>query len=152
VTPRRATRTCLVPDLANELTGVRWRWVAVNPATQAEPPGLTPPNPEPPSAKDTALRAAWEKDPEWGSFGQPWAVPSPTTAPTPTVKEAGAQYLKLVAPSNKAIAQYNAALEKVGREKLFEDFTAQDIRIVTRAASTLADANRAFGIGIQQAR
>jgi hypothetical protein len=68
------------------------------------------------------------------------------------VKEAGAQYLKLVAPSNKAIAQYNAALEKVGREKLFEDFTAQDIRIVTRAASTLADANRAFGIGIQQAR
>jgi hypothetical protein len=50
------------------------------------------------------------------------------------------------------IAQYNAALEKVGREKLFEDFTAQDIRIVTRAASTLADANRAFGIGIQQAR
>jgi integrase len=49
---------------------VRWRWIAVNPATQAEPPGLTPPNPELPSAKDAAriLTAAWEKDPDWGSF------------------------------------------------------------------------------------
>jgi integrase len=49
---------------------VRWRWIAVNPANQAEPPGLTPPNPELPSAKDAAriLTAAWEKDPDWGSF------------------------------------------------------------------------------------
>jgi integrase len=49
---------------------VRWRWIAANPANHAEPPGLTPPNPEPPSAKDAAriLTAAWEKDPDWGSF------------------------------------------------------------------------------------
>jgi hypothetical protein len=47
---------------------VRWRWVAVNPIAQAEPPTATKPNPRPPTADEAAriVNAAWE-DPDWGS-------------------------------------------------------------------------------------
>jgi integrase/DNA-binding GntR family transcriptional regulator len=45
---------------------VRWRWVAVSPITQAEPPAAPKPNPTPPSTEDAAriLNEAW-KDPDW---------------------------------------------------------------------------------------
>src|SRR4051794_2972979 len=48
---------------------VRWRWVAVNPATQAQPPAQPHPEPNPPSADDAAriLKEAW-RDPEWGTL------------------------------------------------------------------------------------
>lgn len=48
---------------------VRWRWIAVNPADQAEKPGLPQPNPHPPSAPEAArlVTEAW-KDPDWGAF------------------------------------------------------------------------------------
>jgi len=48
---------------------VRWRWVAVSPITQAEPPAAPKPNPTPPSTEDAAriLNEAW-KDPDWGTL------------------------------------------------------------------------------------
>jgi integrase len=48
---------------------VRWRWIAVSPATWAEPPSPPQPSPQPPSAEDAArmLTEAW-KDQEWGTF------------------------------------------------------------------------------------
>ncbi|WP_233583897.1 hypothetical protein [Micromonospora sp. CV4] len=48
---------------------VRWRWIAVNPADQAEKPGMPQPDPHPPSAPEAArlVEEAW-KDPDWGSF------------------------------------------------------------------------------------
>lgn len=48
---------------------VRWRWVAINPMTQAEPPAAPTANPQPPSAKEAAviLNEAW-RDPDWGAF------------------------------------------------------------------------------------
>jgi integrase len=49
---------------------VRWGWIAVNPARQAEPPALPRPDPRPPSADEAArvVEAAWSSDPEWGAF------------------------------------------------------------------------------------
>ena len=46
---------------------VRWKWVAANPAPQAEPPSAPPPDPRPPTADEAAriLTAAW-KDPDFG--------------------------------------------------------------------------------------
>lgn len=46
---------------------VRWKWVSVNPAPNAEPPSAPPPDPQPPSAEDAAriLKEAW-KDPDFG--------------------------------------------------------------------------------------
>jgi integrase len=48
---------------------VRWRWVAVNPIDQAEPPAARRPEPRPPSVEEAAriINAAWE-DPDWGTF------------------------------------------------------------------------------------
>jgi integrase/DNA-binding transcriptional regulator YhcF (GntR family) len=48
---------------------VRWRWVAVSPITQAEPPSAPKPNPTPPSTADAAriVTEAW-KDPDWGTL------------------------------------------------------------------------------------
>ena len=48
---------------------VRWRWVAVSPITQAEPPAAPKPNPTPPSTEDAAriLNEAW-RDPDWGTL------------------------------------------------------------------------------------
>ncbi|MGC5309270.1 tyrosine-type recombinase/integrase [Micromonospora zamorensis] len=48
---------------------VRWRWIAVNPADQAEKPGVPQPNPHPPSVPEAArlVTQAW-KDPDWGAF------------------------------------------------------------------------------------
>lgn len=48
---------------------VRWRWVAVNPTEQAEPPAAPASNPQPPSSAEAArlLEEAW-KDPDWGTF------------------------------------------------------------------------------------
>jgi integrase len=48
---------------------VRWRWVAVSPIMQAEPPSAPKPNPAPPSTEDAAriLNEAW-KDPDWGTL------------------------------------------------------------------------------------
>jgi integrase len=48
---------------------VRWRWVAVSPIAQAEPPAAPKPNPAPPSTEDAAriLTEAW-KDPDWGTL------------------------------------------------------------------------------------
>jgi integrase len=47
---------------------VRWRWVGVNPMTQAEPPRAPKPNPQPPSAAEAAkiVNEAWRRDPDWG--------------------------------------------------------------------------------------
>jgi integrase len=46
---------------------VRWKWVAMNPAPQAEPPSAPPPDPQPPTADEAAciVNAAW-KDPDFG--------------------------------------------------------------------------------------
>lgn len=46
---------------------VRWRWIAMNPIDQAEPPSQPRPNPQPPTAEEAAriLGAAWS-DPDWG--------------------------------------------------------------------------------------
>ncbi|MEQ7125310.1 tyrosine-type recombinase/integrase [Actinopolymorpha sp. B11F2] len=48
---------------------LRWRWVSVNPMTQAQPPAAPKPNPRPPSATEAAaiLNEAW-KDPDWGTL------------------------------------------------------------------------------------
>jgi integrase len=48
---------------------VRWRWVAINPITQAEPPAARRPDPRPPTAEEAAriVNEAWE-DPDWGAF------------------------------------------------------------------------------------
>ncbi|WP_431973964.1 tyrosine-type recombinase/integrase [Micromonospora haikouensis] len=48
---------------------VRWRWISVNPADQAEKPGMPQPNPHPPTASEAArlVTQAW-KDPDWGAF------------------------------------------------------------------------------------
>jgi integrase len=49
---------------------VRWRWLAVNPADQADKPALPHPDPRPPSSEEAAriVTAAWEADPDWGAF------------------------------------------------------------------------------------
>jgi integrase len=49
---------------------VRWKWISINPADQAEKPGLPHPDPVPPSAKEAAriVTAAWDADPDWGMF------------------------------------------------------------------------------------
>ncbi|WP_442791935.1 tyrosine-type recombinase/integrase [Micromonospora sp. NBC_01740] len=46
---------------------VRWRWIAVNPAGQAEPPAPPHPDPQPPNPADAAriINEAWH-DPDWG--------------------------------------------------------------------------------------
>ena len=46
---------------------VRWRWVAVSPVGQAEPPAAPKPNPEPPTPAEAAriVTEAW-RDPDWG--------------------------------------------------------------------------------------
>lgn len=48
---------------------VRWRWIAVNPATQAEPPAPPHPDPQPPTPEDAAriINEAW-RDPDWGAL------------------------------------------------------------------------------------
>ena len=48
---------------------VRWRWVAVSPIGQAEPPASPTPNPEPPTPAEAAqiVREAWQ-DPAWGAL------------------------------------------------------------------------------------
>ncbi len=47
---------------------VRWRWVAVSPINQAEPPGAPKENPDPPTPDEAAriLTEAWA-DPDWGT-------------------------------------------------------------------------------------
>ncbi|MEU4776610.1 tyrosine-type recombinase/integrase [Micromonospora sp. NPDC023633] len=48
---------------------VRWRWIAVNPAGQAEPPAPPHPDPQPPNPADAAriVNEAW-RDPDWGAL------------------------------------------------------------------------------------
>jgi integrase len=48
---------------------VRWRWVATNPVSQAEPPAAPTPNPRPPSTEDAAriVTEAW-REPDWGTM------------------------------------------------------------------------------------
>jgi len=48
---------------------VRWRWVAISPIAQAEPPAAKKPNPSPPSTTDAAriVTEAW-KDLDWGTL------------------------------------------------------------------------------------
>jgi integrase len=48
---------------------VRWKWVAVNPIADAEPPQPPPPNPHPTTVEETAriINEAWS-DPDWGAF------------------------------------------------------------------------------------
>lgn len=48
---------------------VRWRWIAVNPAGQAEPPAPPHPDPQPPNPADAAriINEAW-RDPDWGAL------------------------------------------------------------------------------------
>jgi integrase len=47
---------------------VRWRWVAVSPIIQAEPPAAPKENPDPPTPDEAAriLTEAWA-DPDWGT-------------------------------------------------------------------------------------
>jgi len=47
---------------------VRWRWVAVSPVAQAEPPAAAKPNPQPPTPAEVAriVSEAWS-DPDWGA-------------------------------------------------------------------------------------
>lgn len=49
---------------------VRWGWISVNPADQADKPALPHPDPQPPSVQEAAriLTAAWKADPDWGTF------------------------------------------------------------------------------------
>ncbi|WP_344116806.1 GntR family transcriptional regulator [Kribbella alba] len=49
---------------------VVWKWISVNPAEQADKPGLPTPNPQPPTPDEIAklILAAWDEDPDWGSF------------------------------------------------------------------------------------
>jgi integrase len=48
---------------------VRWKWIALNQAEQADKPALPHPNPQPSSAAEAAriVTAAW-RDPDWGTF------------------------------------------------------------------------------------
>jgi integrase len=48
---------------------VRWRWIAVSPATAAQPPAQPKPKPSPPSPAEAAriINEAW-KDPAWGTL------------------------------------------------------------------------------------
>jgi integrase/DNA-binding transcriptional regulator YhcF (GntR family) len=48
---------------------VRWKWVAVSPIPQAEPPVAPPPAPQPPSPEQAAqiINKAW-RDPDWGTL------------------------------------------------------------------------------------
>jgi integrase len=48
---------------------VRWRWIGVNPITQAQAPTQPAPNPSPPTQAQAATIAmeAWQ-DPDWGMF------------------------------------------------------------------------------------
>ncbi|NJC70823.1 tyrosine-type recombinase/integrase [Planosporangium thailandense] len=48
---------------------VRWRWLGINPASQASPPSLPHPDPHPPSLDEAAriVEAAWA-DPDWGTL------------------------------------------------------------------------------------
>lgn len=49
---------------------VVWKWISVNPAEQADKPGLPIPNPQPPTPEEIArlILAAWDEDPDWGTF------------------------------------------------------------------------------------
>jgi integrase len=48
---------------------VRWRWVAVSPMGQANPPAAPRPNPQPPSSAEAAtILAAAFADPDWGTL------------------------------------------------------------------------------------
>jgi integrase len=49
--------------------GVRWRWVGVNPVSQATPPAAPRPDPRPPRPEEVAriVEESW-KDPDWGAL------------------------------------------------------------------------------------
>jgi integrase len=49
---------------------VVWKWVASNPAQQADRPPLPHPDPKPPSPEQAArlVERAWSRDPDWGAF------------------------------------------------------------------------------------
>jgi integrase len=48
---------------------VRWRWVALSPMGQANPPAAPRPNPQPPTTAEAAkILAAAFCDPDWGTF------------------------------------------------------------------------------------
>lgn len=49
---------------------VVWKWISVNPAQQADKPGLPTPNPQSPTPEEVAqlILAAWDEDPDWGAF------------------------------------------------------------------------------------
>jgi integrase/DNA-binding transcriptional regulator YhcF (GntR family) len=49
---------------------VVWKWISVNPAEQADKPGLPTPNPQPPTAEQVSqlILAAWDEEPDWGTF------------------------------------------------------------------------------------
>jgi integrase len=49
---------------------VVWKWVASNPAQQADKPPLPHPDPKPPSPEEAArlVERAWSQDPDWGAF------------------------------------------------------------------------------------
>lgn len=48
---------------------VRWQWISVNPAANAEPPAPPRSNPRPPTAEEAAclVNEAW-RDPDWGTL------------------------------------------------------------------------------------
>jgi integrase len=48
---------------------VRWRWAAISPIAQVEPPPASRPDPQPPSIEEAAriINEAW-RDPDWGAL------------------------------------------------------------------------------------
>ncbi|WP_238164584.1 hypothetical protein [Kribbella pittospori] len=49
---------------------MKWKWISVNPAAQADKPATPKPDPKPPTAAEAALliNAAYEIDEDWGEF------------------------------------------------------------------------------------
>jgi integrase/DNA-binding transcriptional regulator YhcF (GntR family) len=50
--------------------GLKWKWISVNPADQADKPALPKPDPRSPTATEAAqlINAAYEIDVDWGEF------------------------------------------------------------------------------------
>ncbi len=50
--------------------GLKWKWISVNPADQADKPPMPKPDPRPPTAAEAAqlINAAYEIDEDWGEF------------------------------------------------------------------------------------
>lgn len=99
------------------------------------------------SAADTTSPAAALATTPAPVAQSPSPSPSPSPTPTePTTEQAGAQYLAIVAPYNEALNALYDYLDTTG--DLLEP---DELATALPMAASLADANRAFGIALQQA-